>query len=104
MMITIYSLAGTYIKWPDTKKHKEILLYLQEHYQFPHCVSNANGTLFPLAFEPQCQDAPDYSEHKFGGSLSSMIVCDYKKASSIIWLNPQAVHMAIVSGMAQNYF
>ena len=50
-----------------------------QHYDFPHCVSLADGTLFPLAFEPETEDAPDYSGRKFGYSLSAMIFCDHKR-------------------------
>ena len=52
---------------------------MQSMYDFPHCVCIADGTLFPLAFEPQTEDAPDYSGRKYGYSLSTMIVCDHKR-------------------------
>jgi len=78
-MIAICSLAGAYIKWPDTEEQQKTSLYLQDHYQFPHCVGISNSTLILLAFEPHCQDAPNYSGHKSGYSLSSMIICDHKK-------------------------
>jgi DDE superfamily endonuclease len=39
----------------------------------------ADGTLFPLAFEPQTVDAPDYSGRKYGYSLTTMIVCDHRR-------------------------
>jgi hypothetical protein len=35
-----------------------------------------DGTLFPLAFRPRTEDAPDYSGHKHAYSLSALIVCD----------------------------
>ena len=39
----------------------------------------ADGTLFPLAFEPQTEDAPDYSGRKYGYSLSTMVICDHTR-------------------------
>ena len=39
-------------------------------------VAIADGTLFPLASEPQTEDAPDYSGCKYWYSLSVMIICD----------------------------
>jgi DDE superfamily endonuclease len=35
-----------------------------------------DGTLFPLFFAPQTEDAPDYSGRKYGYSLNALIVCD----------------------------
>jgi DDE superfamily endonuclease len=52
---------------------------IQSKYDFPHCVGIADGTLFPLAFEPQTEDAPDYSGRKYGYSLSTMIICDHTR-------------------------
>jgi DDE superfamily endonuclease len=38
------------------------------------------GSLFPLAFKPQTEDAPDYSGRKFGYSIvTTMIICDHKR-------------------------
>jgi DDE superfamily endonuclease len=48
-------------------------------YGFPHCVAIVDGTLTPLAFEPETLDAPDYSGQKYGYSLSSVIFLDHKR-------------------------
>ena len=45
-------------------------------YGCPNLVSMADGTLFPFAFAPKTQDAPDYSGRKYGYSLTAFIVCD----------------------------
>jgi len=45
-------------------------------YGWPHVVAIAEGALFPLWCEPQMEDAPDYSGHKYRYSLSVMIICD----------------------------
>lgn len=68
-----------YIHWPDGNERKQISQEIHRLYDFPHCVAIADGTLFPLAFEPQTQDAPDYSGRKYGYSISTMIVCDHKR-------------------------
>jgi len=73
------SLSAEYINWPDQEERRTIAREIQVLYDFPHCVAIADGTLFPLAFEPQTEDAPDYSGRKYGYSLSTMIVCDHKR-------------------------
>lgn len=70
-------LSSEYIEWPDTEERKVISKAIKIKYDFPHCVGIADGTLFPLAFEPQTEDAPDYSGRKYGYSLSTMIICDH---------------------------
>jgi DDE superfamily endonuclease len=52
---------------------------IHQKYGFPHCCGIADGTLFPLAFEPQTEDAPDYSGRKYGYSLTTMVICDHRK-------------------------
>jgi DDE superfamily endonuclease len=75
----IRSLASEYIRWPNPEEREQIALEILKKYGFPHCVSIADGTLFPLAFEPETEDAPDYSGRKFGYSLTAMIFCDHKR-------------------------
>ena len=75
----IGSLREEYIQWPGEEERKVIAREIYAKYQFPHCVSIADGTLFPLAFEPECEDAPDYSGRKFGYSLTTMIFCNHKR-------------------------
>jgi hypothetical protein len=72
-------MSSEYITWPDSEERKAIATAIQRAYDFPHCVAIADGTLFPLAFEPQTEDAPDYSGRKFRYSLSTMIVCDHTR-------------------------
>ena len=71
------ALAPQYITWPTAQERKDISRAIQNKYDFSHCVCIADGTLFPLAFEPQTEDAPDYSGRKYGYSLSTMIICDH---------------------------
>jgi hypothetical protein len=72
----IMSLRDKYIKWPDAEERKQIALQIHEEFKFPHCVGIVDGTLFPLAFEPTTEDAPDYSGRKFKYSLTTTIVCN----------------------------
>ena len=46
---------------------------------WPNCIAVADGTLFPLTFAPQSNDAPDYSGCKVAYSLSVMIVNEDQK-------------------------
>jgi DDE superfamily endonuclease len=77
--IALNSLAEQYIKWPDSSERKSIAQAIKKEFDFPHCVGIADGTLFPLASEPQTVDAPDYSGRKYGYSLTTMIFCDHKR-------------------------
>ena len=79
MTKAILALRPQYIQWPDAQERKLISREIHHLYGFPHCVAIADGTLFPLAFEPQTKDAPDYSGRKYGYSLSTMIICDHRK-------------------------
>ena len=76
---SIRSLKDQYYYWPGEPERKIIAKEIFTRYDFPHCVSIADGTLFPLAFEPETEDAPDYSGRKYGYSLSTMIFCDHKR-------------------------
>jgi hypothetical protein len=62
------SLSSQYVKWPDEIARKKISKSIESIYNFPHCVGIADGTLFPLVFEPQTEDTPDYSGRKYGYS------------------------------------
>ena len=73
------SLAPAYYKWPDPEERLVIAREILREFQFPHCVGITDGTLFPLAFEPETEDAPDYSGRKGGYSLSTIIICDHRR-------------------------
>ena len=75
----ILALSEQFLNWPTSEERKRIALEINILYNFPHCVAIADGTLFPLAFEPSTTDAPDYSGRKYGYSLSTLIVCDHKR-------------------------
>jgi DDE superfamily endonuclease len=75
----IRDLLPKYLYWPDEEERKEMSLEILKKYGFPHCVSIADGTLFPLVFEPETVDAPDYSGRKYGYSITSMIFCDHTR-------------------------
>jgi DDE superfamily endonuclease len=75
----ILSLRNRFVYWPDEEERKQIGREIHKLYDFPHCVGIADGTLFPLAFEPQTEDAPDYSSRKYGYSISTMIICDHRR-------------------------
>jgi DDE superfamily endonuclease len=75
----ILSLRSQYLRWPTAEERRKMAFAIHTMYGFPHCCGIADGTLFPLAFEPQTEDAPDYSGRKYGYSLTTMIVCDHNK-------------------------
>lgn len=76
----IRSYSEEYVYWPDEEERDKIIgREINRLFNFPHCVGIADGTLFPLAFEPETVDAPDYSGRKYGYSLSTMIICDHNR-------------------------
>jgi hypothetical protein len=75
-VVAIRSLRKHAIQWPDEEERKKIQKRIYKEYRWPKCVAIADGTLFPLAYEPQSDDAPDYSGRKFKYSLTVMIVND----------------------------
>jgi hypothetical protein len=77
--IAICSLKHEYISWPNEEEREAIGKEIGTQFHFPHCVGIADGTLFPLAFEPQSDDAPDYSGRKYGYSISTMVICDHRR-------------------------
>jgi DDE superfamily endonuclease len=79
VMRAILSLRDDFVSWPDEKERVQIAREIHTLYDFPHCVGIADDTLFPLAFEPQTDDAPDYFGRKYGYSISTMVICDHKR-------------------------
>jgi DDE superfamily endonuclease len=75
----IRALSKEYVYWPDEEEREAMAKEVLKKYGFPHCVSIVDGTLFPLAFEPETEDAPDYSGRKYGYSITATIFCDHKR-------------------------
>jgi DDE superfamily endonuclease len=75
----ISSLRNEAIQWPNVAERKEIALRMMLEHDFINCIGIADGTLFPLTYEPRSKDAPDYHGRKFRYSLSVMIINDDKK-------------------------
>jgi hypothetical protein len=49
----LLSLRDQYVRWPNAEERREISKSIQKEYDFPHYVGIADGTLTPLAFEPE---------------------------------------------------
>lgn len=77
--VALCSLTPQYYYWPDLQERQKIAKEILEGYGFPNCIGIADGSLHPLAFEPETQDAPDYSGRKFAYSMSTLYVCDNKR-------------------------
>jgi len=69
-------LHPTYCTWPDKEEQKKHSRKVKKKTGFPNAVGIADGTLFPLDFEPKTKDVPDYKGRKHTYTLTSMIVCD----------------------------
>jgi len=79
VMTAILKLKPIYYGWPDKDERKKLAKKVQKKTGFPNVIGIADGTLFPLAFEPQTEDAPDYKGRKHLYTLTVMIVCDYDR-------------------------
>lgn len=75
----ICKLSDRFLKWPDAEERAKIAKRMLIEYGWPNCVAIADGTLMPLAMEPETEDAPDYSGRKYGFSLSVMVICDDRR-------------------------
>ena len=79
VMKAILKLKPIYYGWPDKAERRKLAKKVQKKTGFPNVVGIADGTLLPLAFEPQTEDAPDYKGRKHLYTLTVMIVCDYNR-------------------------
>ena len=92
----IHSLQDQSIRWPDQKnKRKEIATYMFAKCNWVNCIGIANGTLFPLTYEPQSKDALHYNSCKFALT---------KREFNITLPGSQVVYITIVFGIIQNCF
>lgn len=79
VLAAMRNLSQQYIYWPNEEERRKIGLEIHKQYGFPHCVAITDGTIFPLAFEPETEDAPDYSRRKYGYSLTVLIFSDHTR-------------------------
>jgi hypothetical protein len=75
----IRSLRDEVVFWPSDAECKAISNRIKAKFDWFNCIAVADGTLFPLTYEPQSEDAPDYHGRKFAYSISTMIVNDDQK-------------------------
>jgi len=78
-MQAILKLRPTFYTWPNKDERKKLSKKVMKKTGFPNVVGIADGTLFPLAFEPETEDAPDYKGRKHTYTLTVMIVCDHNR-------------------------
>jgi len=76
VMRAILKLRPTFYTWPNKDERKKLSKKVMKKTGFPNVVGVAEGTLFPLAFEPETEDAPDSKGRKHTCTLTVMIVCD----------------------------
>lgn len=62
--------------WPDADERAEIAHRIEKEFDWPNCVGIMDGTLFPLAFEPELPDSPDYHGRKYAYSITCLVICD----------------------------
>jgi hypothetical protein len=75
----IHSLGKDFYHWPDENERKNISNCYKMEFNLPNCVGVMDGTLFPLAFQPETEDAADYHGRKFQWSLTCLVVSDQKR-------------------------
>jgi len=81
----ILSLSSEYYYWPDEDERKKVAVWFRENFNLHNCVGVIDGTLFPLEFRPETEDAADYHGRKFQWSLTCLVVSDQKRR--IRWYN-----------------
>lgn len=72
-------LGNQYLNWPIEGERKEISKRFRQEFGWPNCVGVVDGTLLPLAFTPETDDAPDYHGRKYQYSLSVLVINDDKR-------------------------
>lgn len=72
-------LADKYLNWPTEGERTEIARRFKNDFGWPNLVGIADGTLLPLAFQPETDDAPDYHGRKYRYSLSVLVINDDKR-------------------------
>ena len=80
-----------------------IAQWIQQKFLFSNCISLIDGTLNPFTYEPQMEDAVDYSRCKYGYSLSTFVCVTTCTASHIMLLVGLAVHMATENSTTATY-
>eukprot|EP01082_Thalassiosira_pseudonana_P009416 g8354.t1 g8354 contig29:332758-333402(+) len=75
----IHSLGKVFYHWPDENERKNISNCYKMEVSLPNCVGVMDVTLFPLAFQPETEDAADYHGRKFQWSLTCLVVSDQKR-------------------------
>eukprot|EP00985_Skeletonema_marinoi_P019586 scaffold11300_cov124-Skeletonema_marinoi.AAC.2 len=68
-----------YYNWPDENERRKIAKWFKKEFNLPNCVGVMDGTLFPLEFEPETEDAGDYHGRKFQWSLTCLVISDQKR-------------------------
>jgi len=76
VMRAILKLRPTCHNWPDEEERKKLSKRVMKKTGFPNVVGIADGTLFPLAFEPETENAHDCKGRKNTHTLTVMIICD----------------------------
>jgi len=76
VMQAILKLRPTCCNWPDKEERKKLSKKVMKKTGFPNVVGIADGTLFPLVFEPEAEGAPDCKGRKHTCTLTVMIICD----------------------------
>jgi len=76
--LALQSLKDEVVTWPNNQERREISKRLEEPTGLPNCIAIMDGSLFPIAFEPETEDAPDYKGRKHTYSTTCLVVCDDK--------------------------
>ena len=65
--------------WPDCDERKVIAKSFYDDFKVPNVVAVGDGTLFPLAFQPERFDYPDFNGRKGKYTITCMIVNDHMR-------------------------
>ena len=75
-VIAINDALWDQVSWPDEEERTVIAGRIKRDFKLPNCVGIADGTLIPLAFKPETDDAADYFSRKRTYALTMLVVND----------------------------
>ena len=79
VITALISYLGYVYCWPKDDERKEIASVFENKFFINDCVGVADGTLLPLGFRPQRDDAADFHGRKLAYTITMLIICDHKK-------------------------
>ena len=75
-VVAVCDTLGDQIDWPEEEERDAIAARIKRDHKLPNCVGVADGTILPLAFKPETEDAADYFCRKRCYALTMLVIND----------------------------